>query len=141
GVIGAAGGRVSAARAYLTIRLRIVFPAGVQIDPKVTPPPGDHFTAGPHCRLIVSPFGCAGGARGRPTVHAGIVPPACVREKWGDVDPPTPYNHFAASPHCGVIGSGLRGVIGASCCPDVNTRIISPTGIHPEIGISSTPAD
>src|SRR4030095_11228768 len=103
--------------------------------------PDDHFTAGPHCRVNVSSIGRVGGARGRPTVHAGIVPPACVHEKWGDVDLPTPYNHLDACPNCGVIGSGLRGVLGASCCPVIGARIISPAGVHPEIGMNSTPDD
>jgi hypothetical protein len=82
------------------------------------------------------------GIRGRPTVHAGIVPSACVHEKWRERDRPTPYNHFAAGPHCGVKVSGLRGVIGASWCPDIYTRIISPTGVHPDLDhMISTPDD
>src|SRR5262249_31528591 len=56
---------------------------------------GGEIIAGPHCRVIVSSFGRVDGARGRPTVHAGIVPPACVHEKWGDVAPSVRAGHTA----------------------------------------------
>ena len=41
--------------------------------------PDDHFTAGPHCRVIVSGIGRVGGAGGCPTIRAGIVSPAGVQ--------------------------------------------------------------
>ena len=41
--------------------------------------PDDHFTAGPHCRVIVSARGRVGRAGGCPTIRAGIVSPASVQ--------------------------------------------------------------
>ena len=41
--------------------------------------PDDHFTAGPDCRVVLG-LGRVGGARGRPTIRAGIVSPAGVQE-------------------------------------------------------------
>ena len=45
----------------------------------VKPTPDDHFTAGPHCRVIFSGSGRIGGAGGCPTIRAGIVSPAGVQ--------------------------------------------------------------
>ena len=48
-------------------------------DDVVTSAPDDHFTAGPHCRVIFSGSGRVGGAGGCPTIRAGIVSPAGVQ--------------------------------------------------------------
>ena len=42
--------------------------------------PDDHFTAGPHCRVIASGSGRVGRAGGCPTIRAGIVSPAGVSQ-------------------------------------------------------------
>ena len=43
--------------------------------------PNDHFTAGPHCRVIGSGSGRVGGAGGCPSIRAGIVSPASVQSQ------------------------------------------------------------
>src|SRR5205823_7611058 len=68
------------------------------------PPPDDHFTAGPHCRVKVSGFGRVGGAGGRPTVRAGIVSPTGVEKVQASNS--APDDHFTAGPHCRVTVSG-----------------------------------
>ena len=57
--------------------------------------PDDHFAAGPHCRVKASGSGCVGGARGRPTIGAGIVPAAGVQ-----VIDPSRQIHPRRSFHC-----------------------------------------
>ena len=49
--------------------------------------PDDHFTAGPHCRVIVSGTGRVGRAGGCPAIRAGIVSPAGVQIA-GESHPP-----------------------------------------------------
>src|SRR5262249_21868955 len=39
-----------------------------------------------------------------------------------------PDDHFAAGPHCGVIGSLTRLVGGAGGCPTIRAGVISPAG-------------
>ena len=73
------GGRVGGAGGCPTIRARIVSPAGVQSRLVPSSAPDDHFTAGPHCRVIESGVGCVGGAGSCPTIRAGIVSPAGVK--------------------------------------------------------------
>ncbi len=46
--------------------------------------PDDHFTAGPHCRVIDSRIGRVGGAGGCPTVRAGIISAAGVQSRADD---------------------------------------------------------
>ena len=55
--------------------LRAVSAAGVHIAKAMKSAPDDHFTVGPHCRVIGSASGCVGSARGRPAIRAGIVSP------------------------------------------------------------------
>ena len=51
--------------------------------------PDDHFTASPHCRVIVSASGRVGRAGGRPTIRAGIVSPAGVQTLLQSTPPQT----------------------------------------------------
>ena len=63
--------------------------------------PDDHFTAGPHRRVNVSASGRVGGARGCPTIRAGIVSPAGVQiAERCHVS--APDDHFTAGPDCRV---------------------------------------
>src|SRR5262249_33765568 len=52
--------------------LRAVSPAGVHIAKAMKSAPDDHFTVGPHYRVIGSASGCVGSARSRPAIRAGI---------------------------------------------------------------------
>ena len=111
--------RVGGAGRCPTVGAGIVSPAGVQaVDTEVSvaSAPDDHFTASPHCRVIVSSSGCVGGAGRSPAIRAWVVPSAGVRN---ENTCSAPDDHFAASPHCGVIGSGQGGARGAGWSPRV----------------------
>jgi hypothetical protein len=101
-----------------TVGAGIVSPAGVQ-KVVVKPPPDDHFTAAPHCRVIGPGRGRVGGAGSCPTVGAGIVSPAAVAITDAAVTKATPDDHFAAGPHCRVPVSGSGRAGGAGSCPRV----------------------
>ena len=68
--------------------------------------PDDHFAAGPHRRVSLSGSGRVGCAGGCPTVSAGIVSPASIKD--GAVAVSAPDDHFAASPDCRVSEIGRR---------------------------------
>ena len=68
--------------------------------------PDDHFTASPHCCVILSASGRVGRAGGHPTIRAGIVSPAGVQLAASSSS--TPDDHFTASPHCRVKRPGHR---------------------------------
>src|SRR5439155_24947011 len=74
--------------------------------------PDDHYTTGPHCRVIRSGIGHAGGGGGRPTICCPIVSPAGVKDA-ADVADSTPDDHFAAGPHCRVRESAIGRAGGA----------------------------
>src|SRR5205823_641271 len=84
--------------------------------------------AGPHCRVLVSGSGRAGGAGSCPTVGAGIVSPPGVK-KAAAADS-APDDHFAAGPHCRVKVSGSGRAGGAGSCPIVGAGIVSPPGVQ-----------
>src|SRR5205814_798142 len=71
-VIGPGSRRVGHAGGYPTIRARIVSPACVQVVQGITvvekTSPNDHFTAGPHCRVIASSKRGISGGRSPPPV-------------------------------------------------------------------------
>ncbi len=73
--------------------------------------PDDHFTASPHCSVKIPYRGRVDGARGCPTIRAGIISATGV-QKAGATEA-APDDHLAACPHCGVIPSG-RGRVGAT---------------------------
>src|SRR5436190_1105038 len=77
-----AAGLKSAIYNYPTItqrRLRAIPASGLQNGVREISAPNDHFTAGPHCRLIgLSGRGRVGSAGGYPTVGVWIVSPAGV---------------------------------------------------------------
>ena len=90
------------------------------------PTPDDHFTAGPHCRVIKSAIGRADEARGSPTIGAGIVSPAGAQQDMGIQ--PAPDDHFAAGPDCSVNVPG-HGREGGGGCPTVCVGVVSPTRV------------
>ncbi len=75
-------GRVGEAGGCPTVGAGIVSAAGVNkggLDVAVKSAPDDHFSSGPHCRVIGSGIRSVGEAGGCPTVGAGIVSPTSIR--------------------------------------------------------------
>src|SRR5439155_21231144 len=102
-----------------------VSPAGVHLHAVfIKSPPNDHFTAGPHCRVIGSGIGRVGPAGGHPTVSAWIVSPAGIQPAAA-----APDDHFAASPDCCVNNWAVRRIGSGGCRPAVRARIISAVGV------------
>ena len=97
---------------------RIVSPARVKEGAASTSAPDDHFAAGPHSRVCVSP------QRARwccwwPSNYPGLglyCPP--VSKKVLPF-PSSPDDHFAASPHCRVSASASGRAGRASGCPRI----------------------
>ena len=52
-----------------------------------------------------------------------------------------PDDHFAASPDCRVIGSGVGRIGGAGGCPSISAGVILPAGIKSAVGVGSAPDD
>src|SRR5262249_57802953 len=90
--------------------------------------PDDHFTASPYCRVNGSGSGWVGRAGGRPTIRAGIVPPAAVEIRAAI--PATPDDHFTPSPHCRVSAACNRRVGVAGSYPAIGAGIVSPAGLQ-----------
>src|SRR6185369_4682954 len=110
-----------------TVRAGIVSPAvvvKVVTESVAASAPNDHFTASPHCRVIVSSGWFVSRAGGRPAIRAGIVSEAVVPKD--DVISSTPDDHFTASPHCCVTKSGFDRLDGAGGRPTVGAEIVSP---------------
>ena len=59
--------------------------------------PDDHFTAGPHCRVISRPEGALVSAGGCPSIRAGIVSPAVFKIAAVAIHS-APDDHFVAGP-------------------------------------------
>ena len=76
--------------------------------PLITSAPDDHFTASPHCRVIVSASGCVGRAGGRPTIRAGIVSPAGVQIAADDQLHPRRSFHCQSTLPCDSLGQWAR---------------------------------
>ena len=53
----------------------------------------------------------------------------------------SPDDHFIASPHCRVTGSGSGRVGGAGGCPTIRAGIVSPAGVQITADIISSPDD
>ena len=101
--------------------------------------PDDHFTAGPHPRVLESAIGRIGCGGGCPTVLARIVTPASMQKI--QVIPSTPDDHLMAGPDCRMIasdrgraGSGGRG-------PTVGARIVPPAGVQKGRANTAAPDD
>lgn len=111
--------------------MRAVSPAGVKVNLKlvIEPTPGDHFTTGPHCRVIGSSQGGVRGAGRHPTVRPGIVSPACVKIDHRAAKNPSPNNHFRAGPHRRVRVSRRRCIVQARGNPTVRARIVSAASV------------
>src|SRR5262245_45647810 len=101
------------------------------------PPPYDHFTAGPDCRVIGPANGRVGSVGSSPTIRAGVVSPAGV-EIIGTTIPSAPDDHFTAAPHRGVQLSGRGRIGGAGARPTIRAGIVSPASVH--IAGDSSPA-
>ena len=112
--------------AILRIRGRIVPPASFH-SIAIISAPNDHFTAGPHCRVIKAGIGCV-GVGGCPTVGAWMIFSTGV--KLGGNTLAAPDDHFTACPHSGVTVAGSGRVGDAGACPSVRARIISPAGVE-----------
>ena len=104
----------------------------------IGPAPDDHFTAGPHCRVLVSGFGCVGGAGGRPAVGRRIAHSRrCLGIRAFAVA--APDDHFTACPDCRVLFSGNGGASGAGVYPSIRCPgIVSPAGVRDETHISKS---
>jgi hypothetical protein len=97
-------GRVSDACSRPTVCEWIKSAAGVQ---NALSAPHDHFTACPHCRVSGSSRGRVNSGSIYPTVGAGIVSTASIK----NADTVSaPDDHFAAGPHCRVKESPNRRV-------------------------------
>ena len=109
----------------------------------VTCTPNDHFTAGPHCRVIASARGRVDGAGRCPTVRAGIVSPASVERRIAVIS--APNDHFTAGPDCRVTARAVGAlvvlvaiqlsVLGLYLPPVFNMRVT----VHPPQTIISLP--
>ena len=53
--------------------------------------------------------------------------PGC---RYSSRQPTTPNDHFTASPHCRVTGSGSGRVDRAGSCPTIRSGIVSPAGVQ-----------
>src|SRR5207237_928424 len=96
----------------------------------------DHFTAGPHCRVMASGERRVAGSY--PTIGSRIVSPADVRIAAMIA---TPDDHLTATPHCRVKLSAGGCIGGAGICPSIRTGLVcraqpcfstqSPSLTHP----------
>src|SRR5262249_14255217 len=82
--------------------------AGVEENGVGRSAPDDHFSTGPYCRVIGSGSGRVVGDGSCPAIRAGIVSTAGVRIELltPKKEPSPPDDHFTASPHCRMTGSG-----------------------------------
>ena len=106
-----ADGRVGGAGGCPTIRAGIVFPARVKQVDTIGPAPDDHFTAGPHRRVLEPCGGRIGSAGGCPTICAGIVPPTGVKHSpdiWLTYIRPRRSFHFRSILPCDRRGQQAR---------------------------------
>ena len=86
--------RVRGAGSCPTVRVRIVFRAGVQIVKAVGTTPDNHLVAGPNCCMQASSNRRIGDGSGQPTIRARGVFPAGILSGIA-----TPDDHFAAGPY------------------------------------------
>src|SRR5205814_5600655 len=96
----------------------IIFPAGIRRTRSISAP-YNHFTASPNRRVRVSAIGGIGDTGRCPTICAGIVLPSAAAITTDALPISAPDDHFAAGPHCRVLGSRSGGVGGVGCCPRV----------------------
>src|SRR5205823_3060778 len=101
--------------------------------------PHNHFTTGPYCGVRRPPIRPAGGGGRNPTVCTRIVSAAGIEVNKGAAVDSAPDNHFTASPDRCVTKTAIRRVDGASRCPTVRARIISPAGVEIIAAIGSAP--
>ena len=80
--------------------------------------------------MIVAANGRVGRAGRCPSVRARVICPAGVQSARRIVDS-APNDHFAARPHCRVIGPHDRCVSRTRGCPGVRERIVTPAGVKP----------
>src|SRR5205823_11885047 len=94
-------------------------------DNTVHSTPDDHFSAGPHRRVIGSSSDLNwGDTSRRPAIRVGIIFATGVQ--LACVTVAAPDDHFSACPHCSMPDSGLGSVSGAGGCPAIGAGIVSP---------------
>ena len=137
--MGSASRCISGARGCPTIRAGTISPARVKIAAVIISTPNDHFTATPHCGILVSRSRRVGGAGSCPTIGAGIISPASVQNVAAIES--APDDHFAPGPDRRVIASGSGRVGGAGGGPAIHAGIVSPAGVQPRETVHSPPDD
>src|SRR5439155_2641900 len=95
---------------------RTVSPAAIKIVDAISSTPDDHFTAGPHCRVLGSAGRRVGSASGCPTIRAGIVSPAGVKIADATTTTTAPHDHFGPDPDCRVVISRNLSLVDGSSC-------------------------
>jgi hypothetical protein len=118
--------------------VRAISPAAVEIVRVISATPNKHFTTSPYCGLILSGGGRVNDDGPRPTIGAGIVSPTGVQVVVARIiKGPSPNDHFAASPYCGVRVSANWCIRSTGSYPTIRPRIVSAAIIR----TVSTPDD
>jgi len=96
-------GRIGEAGGCPTVRASVISAACVKLERRgvAESAPDDHFTPGPHCRVIGSASGRVSDAGSCPAIRAWVVSAARVQTVVRDVEA-APDHHFAAAPDPGV---------------------------------------
>jgi len=125
--------RRSRCRRWCRPRWRAVSPAGVHKDAVVARPvgttPDNHFTAGPHRRVLVSGMGYVDQTRCYPRVRAGTVSATSIQAHSGGPEFPAPDDHFRAISHRGVRVARRGGVGSAHGHPTIRAWVVSAAGV------------
>ena len=87
--------------------------------------------------MKLSGSGRIGSAGGCPTIGAGIVSPASVKNVGAVIIGAAPDDHFTAGPHCRVSVSTSGRIGSAGGCPTVGAGIVSPASV--KIGVHTVP--
>src|SRR6266516_3480043 len=107
---------------------------------KRSPPPDDHFTPCPDCRMRDSASGCVSHACSFPTVGVRVISAAAV-EVCGKAVITAPNDHFTASPDRRRRLAASRRVSGASRYPMVRAGVVFAAGVEVVKSICSCPND
>ena len=127
GVSVSAGRRVGGAGSCPTVRAGIVSAAGVQ-NGAISPPQTIISLPVQTAVCCASASGSVGGAGSCPTICAGIVSSAGVQ--IAEIIQAAPDDHFAAGPHCCVIGRRSGRIGGAGSRPTIGAGIVSAAGVQ-----------
>ncbi len=116
-----------------------VFSASVQKAAMLPPSPDDHFTAGPHRRMVRTGRWCVDRGSGYPAIRTGIVSSSGHQVAANTIA--SPDNHFTAAPDCRLKLSASRRVSSVRCCPTVRPGIVSAASVHKAAAVVSAPDD